>query len=164
MMRKMKIGDLARTAGCQVETIRYYEREELLPEPARTEANYRTYGQRHVERLRFIRNCRSLDMTLDEIRGLLTFCDAPERNCIEVSALLEAHIRHVAHRISELKLLEQQLKDLRQQCSQPGATKYCGILNKLGTGRTKIINSTISEGGHVSGSHSYTSERPRRSR
>lgn len=63
----MKIGELAKATDCAVETIRYYEREQLLPEPARTDGNYRLYTQAHVEWLTFIRNCRTLDMTLDEI-------------------------------------------------------------------------------------------------
>lgn len=57
----MKIGELAKRTGCPVETIRYYEREGLLPEPARSEGNYRQYTLAHVERLSFIRHCRSLD-------------------------------------------------------------------------------------------------------
>lgn len=57
----MKIGELALAAQCTVETVRYYEKEGLLAEPARTSANYRSYGAAHVERLRFIRNCRALD-------------------------------------------------------------------------------------------------------
>ena len=73
----MKIGELARIAMTQVETIRYYERAGLLPETARSEGNYRIYAEAHVERLSFIRNCRNLDMTLDEIRVLLRFRDAP---------------------------------------------------------------------------------------
>ncbi len=73
----MKIGDLAKATDCAVETIRYYEREKLLPEPARSEGNYRMYTQAHVERLTFIRNCRTLDMTLDEIRSLLQLRDSP---------------------------------------------------------------------------------------
>ena len=61
----MKIGELAKLADCQVETVRYYEREGLLPAPARSEGNYRLYSSEHLERLTFIRNCRTLDMTLD---------------------------------------------------------------------------------------------------
>lgn len=64
----MKIGDLSKRTQTQVETIRYYEHEGLLPEPERTESNYRIYGEVHAERLAFIRHCRSLDMTLDETR------------------------------------------------------------------------------------------------
>jgi DNA-binding transcriptional MerR regulator len=73
----MKIGELARLVGTNVETIRYYERDGLLPEISRTEGNFRIYGEAHAERLSFIRNCRSLDMTLDEIRVLLRFKDSP---------------------------------------------------------------------------------------
>ena len=76
----MKIGELAKLADCQVETVRYYEREGLLPAPARSGGNYRLYSSEHVERLTFIRNCRTLDMTLDEIRSLLALMDRPEGN------------------------------------------------------------------------------------
>lgn len=89
---QMKIGELAKAAGTQVETIRYYEREGLLPLANRTEGNYRVYDSAHAQRLAFIRHCRCLDMTLDEIRVLLRFKDAPKDNCGEVDQLLEAHI------------------------------------------------------------------------
>ena len=68
MSLHIKIGELARRAQCPAQTIRYYEHEGLLPEPIRTAGNYRVYSRAHIERLSFIRNCRSLDMTLDEIR------------------------------------------------------------------------------------------------
>ncbi|WP_226813792.1 MerR family transcriptional regulator, partial [Bordetella pertussis] len=71
----MKIGELARTAGTTVETVRYYEKEGLLPAPERGLNNYRSYGEAHVERLRLIRNCRALDMTQDEIRTVLALAD-----------------------------------------------------------------------------------------
>ncbi len=66
----MKIGELATLARTPVETIRYYEREGLLPAAPRSDGNYRIYGREHAERLAFIRHCRTLDMTLDEIRVL----------------------------------------------------------------------------------------------
>ena len=102
----MKIGELAKIAQTQTETIRYYEREGLLPEAARTDANYRIYDESHVQRLAFIRHCRSLDMTLAEIRTLLEFKDAPAGSCADVNTLLDEHISHVATRIRELKALE----------------------------------------------------------
>ena len=71
MSHGINIGALAKRTQCQAETIRYYEREGLLPPPARSQGNYRQYDTTHVERLSFIRHCRSLDMTLDEIRALL---------------------------------------------------------------------------------------------
>lgn len=130
-MNLLKIGELARRTDCLVETIRYYEREGLLPAPARSEGNYRLYGAAHEERLQFIRHCRSLDMTLDEIRSLLHFKDAPEESCGEVNALLDKHIGHVTDRIAELEILQEQLKELRTRCSSAQAAKDCGILQKL---------------------------------
>lgn len=125
----MKIGELAKATGTQAETIRYYEREGLLAEPARTDSNYRRYDASHVARLSFIRHCRSLDMTLDEIRALLRFKDDPGANCEAVNGLLDEHIAHVAARIQELRRLQGELKDLRAQCDAAGAS--CGILDTL---------------------------------
>jgi Cd(II)/Pb(II)-responsive transcriptional regulator len=127
----MRIGELARQTGCQVETIRYYEREGLLPKPARSRGNYRRYGEEQLERLRFIRHCRSLAMSLDEIRLLLGFKDAPEGECDEVNALLDEHIRHVADRIEELRALQKQLRELRSLCRSVRTAKDCGILKGL---------------------------------
>ena len=77
----MKIGELAARTDCAVETIRYYEREGLLPAPRRSAGNYRQYGETHLERLVFIRNCRVLDMTLQEIKQLLTLREQPRASC-----------------------------------------------------------------------------------
>lgn len=127
----MKIGELAAHTGTQVETIRFYEREGLLPEPVRSTGNYRVYEEQHVQRLAFIRQCRVLDMTLDEIRKLLGYMDAPEEDCSEVNSLLDEHIEQVAHRIRELKALERDLKVLRSQCALGRQAKDCGILSEL---------------------------------
>jgi len=127
----LKIGELAARTDCPAETIRYYEREALLPPPTRSQGNYRMYGEQHVERLQFIRHCRSLDMTLDEVRSLLQFRDAPEQNCGAVNSLLDKHIGHVAQRIEELKGLQVQLNALRAQCDNAQAARDCGILQGL---------------------------------
>ncbi|WP_047196935.1 Cd(II)/Pb(II)-responsive transcriptional regulator [Caldimonas brevitalea] len=148
----MKIGELAKATGTAIETIRFYEREGVLPETARTAGNYRIYDQSHVERLGFIRHCRSLDMTLDEIRVLLRFKDAPDENCGRVNQLLDEHIGHVAHRIAELRSLEKQLKALRRQCQEVHAAQDCGILNQL-TEAAKEPVRVARRGGHVHGSH-----------
>ena len=132
MTTGMKIGDLAQATHCPVETVRYYEREGLLPAPTRSSGNYRIYGAHHVERLRFIRHCRSLDMTHDEIRMLLAFRDGPENKCDEVNVLLDEHIGHVASRIKELMALERELKVLRGQCRTARAVRDCGIMQSLG--------------------------------
>lgn len=127
----MKIGELARMTGTQVETIRYYEREGLMAAPARTEGNFRIYADAHAKRLSFIRHCRSLDMTLNEIRELLRFKDAPTENCGDVNMLLDAHIGQVAARIRELRALEKQLKSLRERCREARDAARCGILKEL---------------------------------
>ena len=127
----MKIGELAGTSSTPIETIRYYEREGLLPAPARTSGNFRIYDTAHLERLQFIRFCRSLDMSLDEVRVLLRFKDDPAADCGDVNALLDEHIGHVSRRIKELRLLERQLKDLRLRCGDVRTADCCGILAGL---------------------------------
>jgi Cd(II)/Pb(II)-responsive transcriptional regulator len=146
MAAGMKIGDLAQETQCPVETIRYYEREGLLPAPARSGGNYRLYGPNHVERLRFIRNCRSLDMTHDEIRALLAFRDAPEDKCDEVNTLLDEHIGHVARRVGELKSLERQLKELRGQCHSVREVRECGIMRSLDRDASAKVTSREAHG------------------
>jgi Cd(II)/Pb(II)-responsive transcriptional regulator len=128
----MKIGELAKQSGCSIETIRYYEREGLLAAPARSEGNFRLYGGQHAERLIFIRNCRALDMSHEEIRALLRVKDQNGQDCGDVATLLEAHIGHVAGRIAELQALEAQLIQLRQACGCRQAVAACGILQGLG--------------------------------
>ncbi|MBI5926468.1 MAG: Cd(II)/Pb(II)-responsive transcriptional regulator [Aquabacterium sp.] len=127
----MKIGELAQVAQCTVETIRYYEKEGLLPAPGRTAGNFRVYGPEHVERLRFIRNCRALDMSHDEIHTLLGLADKAEQGCGAVNEVFDQHIAHVDERIRELTHLKQQLATLRQRCQSVQAVQSCGILQGL---------------------------------
>ena len=135
----MKIGELAKATDCAVETIRYYEREQLLPEPARTEGNYRQYTQAHVERLTFIRNCRTLDMTLDEIRSLLRLRDSPDDACGSVNALIDEHIEHVQARIDGLVALQEQLVELRRRCHAQGrSVRSCSSWRRTGRYQCRI--------------------------
>ncbi|MBS0366692.1 MAG: Cd(II)/Pb(II)-responsive transcriptional regulator [Proteobacteria bacterium] len=148
----MKIGELARLAECPVETIRYYEHEGLLPRPLRSGGNYRLYSREHLERLSFIRNCRALDMMLDEIRQLLRLCDAPRDNCAAAHGLLDEHIAHVAERIGELRQLERRLQALRRQCGPTSAERHCAILDRLA--QRGVRRSRGAHGGqHVRGAH-----------
>ncbi|MCU7647943.1 Cd(II)/Pb(II)-responsive transcriptional regulator [Pseudomonas piscis] len=149
----MKIGELAKLTDCQVETIRYYEREGLLPEPARSEGNYRLYTQAHGERLTFIRNCRSLDMTLEEIRSLLNLRDSPQDQCASVNALIDEHIHHVKARIDGLQALQEQLVDLRQRCGEEPDLEPCGILQRLEVSGSVVPSET--EPSHVGRSHGH---------
>ena len=159
----MRIGQLSRATDTRVETIRYYEHEGLLPSPPRSEGNYRLYEPAHVERLLFIRHCRSLDMTLDEIRVLLRFKDAPQAECGEVNALLDEHIGHVATRIRDLRQLERQLKALREQCAGISEAAHCGILNELVQASSVPAAAAAAKapGHHVGGSHARGSRRQR---
>lgn len=154
----MKIGELAHATDTQVETVRFYEKQGLLPEPARSDGNYRLYGPAHVERLRFIRHCRNLDMSLGEIRALLLLKDSPESDCGDVNALLDDHIGHVGRRIRELRALERQLKELRTRCAQATEARHCGILKGLtqSTESTKRLGRNlrpIPGTAHLGGSH-----------
>lgn len=127
----IKIGELAKRTESTVETIRYYEKEGLLPEPSRSDGNYRLYGEEHIERLRFIRHCRTLDMALDEVRTLLRYRDTPTEDCGDVNALLDEHIHAVEVRVDELMQLKGHLVVLRQQCASTAPTSSCGILRAL---------------------------------
>ena len=127
-----RIGDLAREMDMPVENIRYYERAGLMPAPPRSSGNYRVYGDPERDRLIFIRHCRSLDMSLDEVRRLLKLRDSPSTSCADVDALLDAHIEHVTDRIAELRRLGRALRQLRARCQAPEANgKQCAILEGL---------------------------------
>lgn len=133
----MKIGELAQVAQSTVETVRYYEKEGLLPAPARTAGNFRVYGPEHVERLRFIRNCRALDMSHEEIHTLLGLADRPADGCGAINEVFDEHIAHVDERIQELTHLKQQLAALRQRCQTEQAVDACGILQGLAAMETE---------------------------
>lgn len=151
----MKIGDLATASSTAIDTIRYYEREGLLPAPGRTQGGFRVYEAAHLERLQFIRYCRSLDMSLDEVRVLLRVKDAAGGDCGDVNALLDAHIGHVSQRIKELRTLERQLKDLRQRCTAAQSADQCGILSGLAAASQDGTPSPAAPGSHLRSVHSH---------
>ena len=132
---KIKIGELAKITGCQVVTIRYYEKEGLLPEPDRNGANYRLYGDREIERLHFIRHCRHHGLKLSEIRELLAFKDNPKTDCGWVNRMIEGHIMNVTAQIAALTHLKSHLKNLLHKCSG-GKKGGCGILEGLNEAAT----------------------------
>ena len=127
----MKIGELASSSDTSVETIRYYERENLLPAPARTASNYRQYTQAHLERLAFIRHCRALDIPLAEVRQLLGFVDHPGGDCGDIDQLIDGQLARVRARLTSLQALERQLSALRARCDSRHEVHACGILEEL---------------------------------
>lgn len=127
----MKIGALALAAHCTTETIRFYESAGLLPPPARTAGNYRQYDQQHLDRLRFIRNCRALDMTHAEIKTLLQLRDMPTSECGPVNALIDQHLAVIDRRIAELQHLRDEIRALRDCCVTVHEVSDCKILQGI---------------------------------
>ena len=127
----MKIGDLSKLTGCSVQAIRHYEKEQLLAASQRSEGNFRLYDEAAIKQLFFIKQCRTLDLRLSEIRQLLVLIRSPGAQCDDVNRMMDSHIQRVETRIQELAVLRDQLKDLRRSCSDQQSVDQCGILQKL---------------------------------
>jgi MerR family copper efflux transcriptional regulator len=126
------IGAVARRAGVGIDTIRYYEREGLLPQPQRRASGYRDYGLDAVERLRFIRRAKDLGFTLEGIRELLALSTDRERGVKSVKQRAEARLGEVEQRIRELQRMKRGLKQLIDACPGHGPLEHCPILRALG--------------------------------
>jgi len=127
----MRIGELARGTGVDVQTIRYYERKGLLAAPARESSGYRSYRPEHLEQLKFIRHCRSLDMPLEDIRLVLGSFRDPAVSCESVDMLIDVHLQRVRAQRAALNRLERQLGQLLARCRQGHQVADCGILREL---------------------------------
>lgn len=130
----MKIGELSRATGTNIETIRYYERIGLLPAPDRTAANYRSYGDAHRSRLSFVRHSRDLGFTIEEIRSLLDLSDDPARDCGEADRIATAHLEQVEAKITQLTLLRDELARIVGRC-RGGIAADCRVIEALGDHR-----------------------------
>lgn len=127
----MRIKQLAAAAAVPVDTIRHYEKAGLLGAPRRHANGYRDYDRADAERLRFIRHCRDLDMSLDEVRELLHFLDHPSPDCSAADAVVRNHLAHVRERLAALRRLERQLVRLVAACGHPRPQERCGIVLAL---------------------------------
>ncbi|WP_394788432.1 Cd(II)/Pb(II)-responsive transcriptional regulator [Rhodoferax sp.] len=127
----MRIKALSDATGVEIETIRFYEKQGLLPAPARTANGYREYGAPQLERLAFIRHCRALDMPLADVQRLLNLVDTPAGDCNDVDRLVDEQLARVRARLKSMRALEKQLVQLRGQCSGVHAGGECGILHEL---------------------------------
>lgn len=121
---------LARKTGCNLETIRYYEKVGLLPEPPRSANGYRVYPSEMVQRLQFILRARDLGFTLDEIRSLLALIDREEQTCAEVERRAKDHLAQIRQRIRELQTMEGALADILARCTGDEVPD-CPILDAL---------------------------------
>lgn len=127
----MTIGQMARSAGASVETIRFYEREGLLEHPARSASGYRNYPPEAVARLRMIRQAKELGFSLNEIKELLALRVAPGKSCSDVRARAERKIADIDQRIAALKRMKAALARLAAACAGRGPTSECPILEAL---------------------------------
>lgn len=123
------IGDAARQSGVSTANIRFYEKERLLSPRGRSENSYRFYSEGDVHQLRFIRLCRALDMSLDEVRTLLGLDLKIKADCATARSALDGHLAHVRARLAELKVLEKDLQALRNRCD--GTDAHCHIIEAL---------------------------------
>lgn len=124
-----RIGEAARQSGVSPANIRYYEKEGLLPPGARGDNSYRLYSAADVHRLRFVRLCRAMDMSLDEVKTLLALDWDSKTDCHAACDTLDAHLVHVRTRLAELQALEADLQALRSRCD--GADATCHIIEAL---------------------------------
>ena len=137
----ISIGALARRAGVQAETIRYYETEGLMPRPERSASGYRLYDTSDVERLSFIRQARDLGFKLDAVRRLLGLADRKVNTCDEVRELAGRHLEEVRAKIADLRRMERVLSDLVRSCT--GSTvPECLLLEALAAPRAKLARRT----------------------
>ena len=127
----MRIGELAGKAGVDVQTVRYYEREGLIEPPSRTASGYRAYAPKHLDRLIFIRHCRSLDMALADIKRLIELAQDRSVSCDEVNGLVHEHLARVRVKRAALEQPEKQLAALDAQCASGHRVADCGILEEL---------------------------------
>lgn len=126
----MTIGRLSSASDVSIDTIRYYERENLLPAPARTASGYRVYDQDSLRRLRFIRRAKQLGFNLEDIRNLLALTDVDGPSA-EVKQLTELKLRLVEDRIKDLRRMQRALQTLSDSCDGHGPTHQCPIIDAL---------------------------------
>lgn len=128
-MTALRIGEAAKRTGVSAANIRYYEREGLLSPALRQDNDYRLYTEGDLHRLRFIRMCRAMDMSLNEVRTLLALDWERPADCQAATATIEAHLQHVRQRLQELRTLEQELQSLKMVCD--GHQAPCNLIAAL---------------------------------
>jgi MerR family transcriptional regulator, mercuric resistance operon regulatory protein len=132
-MRQITIGELSKQTGCNIETIRYYEKIGLLPTPPRSDGGYRLYGNEHTRRVQFVRRARTLGFTLEEIRRLLRLAADGKNTCAEAHEVASSHLDDVRKKISDLRVMEHVLVDTVRRCESGGQTT-CPLIEALSVG------------------------------
>ena len=132
-MNILTVGQLAKKAQVNVETIRYYERRRLIPEPFRSESGYRHYSQDSIARIQFIKNAQELGFSLKEVSELLSLRVDPNTSCAEVKKMAEVKITDIQEKIHALQRIKEALTKLRASCQGRGPAGKCPILEALDT-------------------------------
>lgn len=135
MDKKLTIGRVAKQAGVNIQTVRYYERRGLLPPDGRRESGYRLYTKEAVKKLRFIRNAQSLGFSLDEIARLLHLRVGRMVQCGKIKKQAQERLRIVQDKLAGLRAMEKVLNRLIRTCAARGTTDHCPILESLEDGR-----------------------------
>jgi MerR family copper efflux transcriptional regulator len=130
-MEGLKVGEVAHRAGVNLQTVHFYERRGLLPEPPRTDANYRAYPPDAVLRVRFIKRAQELGFTLKEIQELLSLRAVPRAQCGDVRGHAEVKVREIDEKIRTLLAMRRALTKLVGECSGSGPVTECPILEAL---------------------------------
>jgi len=112
----MRIGELAKATVTKAETIRYYEREGILPAADRTTGNYRDYSNEHLATLSFVRRARGLGFSMSQVKELLTLSDNDDKSCSDVDQLVRQQLKEVNRKIENLILLRDELSQMLQSC------------------------------------------------
>src|SRR5262249_1573325 len=127
---RLGIGTLSKQSGCNIETIRYYERIGLMPRPTRTEGGHRLYGDAHGRRLGFIPPTRELGFTLDEVRTLLRLVDGGRYTCAQVKRITVHHLDEVRRKVADLRKIQGVLEQMAAQCAG-GTVPKCPVIDAL---------------------------------
>jgi MerR family mercuric resistance operon transcriptional regulator len=130
---RLAIGTFSKRTGCNIETIRYYERVGLLPAPARSSGGYRLYGTGHLKRLAFVRRARALGFSIAEVRTLLKLADERKRPCADVRVVAAAHLEDVRAKIADLRTMERVLRATVARCAE-GTGTDCPLIEALDQG------------------------------
>ena len=131
MKKYYLIKDLATLSGLSTDTIRFCEKRKLLHPSFRGDNNYRYYDENILKRIIFIKRCRSLDLSLNEIERLIELEQNPQQSCHEVNNMIDLHIQQTTDKIKELKNFKTQLQSLRSSCNQSNQIMDCEILKRL---------------------------------
>ena len=135
MQRELTIGTLSRETGVKTVTIRFYEKIGVLTAPCRTAGNYRIYTRQHVRRLHFIRRCRDLGFSLEQILDFLRLSSDKTSSCAQVCGIAERHLEDVEGKLADLKRLASELRRITSSCNGARPMSECRIMEALSTGK-----------------------------